>query len=256
MDVGHKLQQQWLLGHGPLGHRSHRRTQNFEKRILVRFESESGKVIKLSNPKGHSLDNKNFGLIACNQNLRGRKLNATGKLTTEFPPCVVSFLRNKTAVPSIYLRRSRLPVINGAWTGDQVRDYLQSETHPVRLSCHTTSGNLWMLSLWYLYEEGALWCATGGDAKILEYLREDPECAFEVSPNEPPYRGVRGRGPARIQPDENKRLLTRLIKRYLGDTDSTLARTLLDNDRDEYTIRLQPDQLFSWDYTQRMSDGT
>ncbi|MFB6356009.1 MAG: pyridoxamine 5'-phosphate oxidase family protein, partial [bacterium] len=89
--------------------------------------------------------------------------------------------------------------------------------------------------------DGAFWCATHEQAKVLEYLRHEPECAFEVSPNEPPYKGVRGRGTAEIERDEDKHVLTRLIKRYLGDTSTMLGKMLLNSDREEYKIEIEPE---------------
>jgi nitroimidazol reductase NimA-like FMN-containing flavoprotein (pyridoxamine 5'-phosphate oxidase superfamily) len=112
-----------------------------------------------------------------------------------------------------------------------------------------------MLSLWYLWEDDALWCATGADADVVRYLRANDEVAFEVSTNDPPYRGVRGRGHASIDVDEEKTLLRRLLQRYLGGTDSTLARRLLAPERDEVRIRVDPARLHSWDYSDRMQDS-
>jgi hypothetical protein len=143
--------------------------------------------------------------------------------------------------------------LTGPWTRPEVDDFLTT-TVPVRLSCRTPADHLWMLSLWYLWEDDALWCATGADADVVGYLDHRDEVAFEVSTNDPPYRGVRGRGHASIDADEDKRLLRRLLDRYLGGTDSALARRLLNPDRDEVRIRIDPVRLHSWDYSDRMAD--
>jgi hypothetical protein len=143
--------------------------------------------------------------------------------------------------------------LTGPWNRSAVDDFLTT-TVPVRLSCRTPADQLWMLSLWYLWEDEALWCATGADADVVRYLDHRDEVAFEVSTNDPPYRGVRGRGHATVDADADKRLLRRLLDRYLGGTDSALARRLLDPDRDEVRIRIDPVRLHSWDYSDRM-DG-
>ena len=111
-----------------------------------------------------------------------------------------------------------------------------------------------MLSLWYRYADGAFHCATGADADIVKYLRSNSSVAFEVSDNESPYKGVRGAGTATITPDEEKELLETLLVRYLGGTDSNLARKLLDADREEVHIRIEPSKLYTWDFTERMAD--
>jgi len=143
----------------------------------------------------------------------------------------------------------------GAWSRDGVASFLRETTVPVRLSCRTPADRLWMLSLWYEYRDGRLWCATAADADVVEYLRADDEVAFEVSTNEPPYRGVRGNGVARVEDDGGKELLTTLLERYLGGTDSSLADRLLDENREEVRIAIEPRRAFSWDYSARMADA-
>ncbi len=146
-----------------------------------------------------------------------------------------------------------MPTWTGAWSEDEAEAYLTDRTIPIRLACHT-SGGLWMLSLWYRYEGGAFHCATGADADVVEYLRSDSAVAFEVSDNEPPYKGVRGRGTATVTSGDGKELLETLLERYLGGTDSDLATKLLDADREEIHIRIEPSKLYTWDFTDRMAD--
>jgi hypothetical protein len=111
-----------------------------------------------------------------------------------------------------------------------------------------------MLSLWYLLRDDALWCATSAEADLVTFLETDAGVAFEVSENEPPYRGVRGSAEATVYPDEGKDLLRDLLERYLGGTDSRLARRLLDEGREEVRIRIDPTRTHTWDYTSRMRD--
>lgn len=144
--------------------------------------------------------------------------------------------------------------IYGAWSADEVGRFFEEATVPVRLACHTPSDRLWLVTLWYELADGTFLCATGRDATIVEYLERDASVAFEVSTNEPPYRGVRGNGRAVIGPDPDKAVLRSLLERYLRGTDSRLADRLLDDDREEVAIRLEPDRLCSWDYTERMGE--
>jgi recombinational DNA repair protein RecT len=109
-----------------------------------------------------------------------------------------------------------------------------------------------MLSLWYELRDDALWCATAASADLVEFLDHDPSVAFEASVNDPPYRGVRGQGEATVEPDPDKTVLRSLLDRYLGGTDSTLAQQLLDKDRAEVRIRIDPTRVATWDYSERM----
>ncbi|WP_267643664.1 pyridoxamine 5'-phosphate oxidase family protein [Haloarchaeobius amylolyticus] len=147
--------------------------------------------------------------------------------------------------------------IRGDWDHDAAAEFLTEATVPVRLSCHTPDGNLWMLSLWYEYDpgEGSFRCATAASADVVRYLRADDTVAFEISTNEVPYRGVRGQGTASIAPDENKTVLRRLLERYLGGTDSSLAKTLLSPDREEVCITVDIDRAYTWDFSDRMGDA-
>jgi len=144
----------------------------------------------------------------------------------------------------------------GEWDRAEVAAFLTDATVPVRLSCRTPAGGLWMLSLWYRFDadDERLVCATSAEADVVEYLRADDGVAFEVSTNDPPYRGVRGSGTATIVPDEEKAVLRGLLERYLGGTDSALARRLLDPERDEVAIRIDPARCYSWDFTERMRE--
>jgi hypothetical protein len=143
----------------------------------------------------------------------------------------------------------------GPWSPEQTREYLTERAVPIRVATRTPGGRLWMLSLWYLFRDGALWCATSASADVVAFIEDDPGVAFEVSENEPPYMGVRGSAEASLSPDEDKSLLRELIARYLGGTDSTLARRLLDADREEVRIRLEPTRTHTWDYSERMRDA-
>ncbi|MFC4357630.1 pyridoxamine 5'-phosphate oxidase family protein [Halobium salinum] len=142
----------------------------------------------------------------------------------------------------------------GPWSPEQVEQFLTETVVPLRLSCHAPSGYPWILSLWYRFEDGAFHCATKADADIVGMLESDDRVAFEVSTNDTPYRGVRGRGVASVTPDEEKQLLRGMLERYLGGTDSPLATHLLDPEREEVHIRIDPDRLVSWDYSGRMTD--
>ena len=144
----------------------------------------------------------------------------------------------------------------GAWNEAETEAFLGSATVPLRLSCHANGESLWMLSLWFLYRDDAFWCATSANADIVDYLADDDHVAFEISTNDPPYKGVRGNGAATVEADPEKALLRELLARYLGGTDSDLADRLLSPERDEVRIRIDPNRLYTWDFSDRMPEAS
>ncbi len=145
--------------------------------------------------------------------------------------------------------------IRGSLSRQSIRRYLEETVVPVRLSCHTPTDSLWMLSLWFEWvDDATIRCATAADADVVRYLEHDEHVAFEVSTNDPPYSGVRGSGTATVHPDPQKERLERLLERYLGGTDSALAQRLLDPERDEVEIVIEPAVVYGWDFGHRMAN--
>jgi hypothetical protein len=136
----------------------------------------------------------------------------------------------------------------------ETEHYLSEIRIPLRLSCLMASGWPSVLSLWYLYREGNLYCATQDTAKVVSYLRHDPRCAFEIAADQPPYCGVRGQGMATLDSPLGPEILQHLLIRYLGSTDSPLAQRLLAQSQHEVAIIIKPSKVFTWNYTSRMKD--
>jgi nitroimidazol reductase NimA-like FMN-containing flavoprotein (pyridoxamine 5'-phosphate oxidase superfamily) len=143
--------------------------------------------------------------------------------------------------------------LTGPYSRAEAAAFLDETAVPLRLACHG-AGGLWIVALWFRYVEdrGVFECATGRSADVVGMLESDPSVAFEVSTNDPPYRGVRGNGTVELTEDEGKERLRDLLERYLGGTDSDLAAELLEADREEVRIVIEPERLHSWDFSERM----
>ena len=63
----------------------------------------------------------------------------------------------------------------------QTEKYLREIRIPLRLSCTTKTGWPMIVSLWFLYQDTKLLCATQNSAKVVSYLQNEPRCAFEIS---------------------------------------------------------------------------
>lgn len=146
-----------------------------------------------------------------------------------------------------------MDIIGGPWAADVIEQYLHTAVLPVRLASIAADGSPVVLSLWYLYEEGSIWCATQRTSRIVARLEREPRCGFEIAADSIPYRGVRGRARATIDVHRGATLLPRLLNRYLGGTDSPLASWLLARTEHEVAIRLDRMRVSTWDFTGRMT---
>lgn len=140
---------------------------------------------------------------------------------------------------------------SGPWAADEIEQYLLDTIIPVRIATIGSSGPM-VQSLWFIYDEDALWCATQSDAVVVRRLRADPRCGFEVAADSPPYRGVRGRGRATIETDAAASILPRLIDRYLGSQSTPLGNWLMSRLDGEVAVRITDLTVTSWDYSGRM----
>jgi nitroimidazol reductase NimA-like FMN-containing flavoprotein (pyridoxamine 5'-phosphate oxidase superfamily) len=141
---------------------------------------------------------------------------------------------------------------SSAWSASEIQQFLLAAEIPVRLACLSASGAPLLCSLWFLYDEGAIWCATPRSAKVVEWLQNDPRCAFEIGGDLMPYRGVRGQGSVMLSRADGPAILLRLIDRYLHSRDSGFARWLIARQDAEVALRIEPAWLTSWDFSARM----
>jgi len=142
--------------------------------------------------------------------------------------------------------------IRGPWTRERVDAFLSQTIVPVRLAHAARDGHPEVLSLWFTWRDGAVWCATSPRARVVERLAREPRCGFEVAPDAPPYRGVRGRGRAELVPERGAEVLLELVDRYLGTRDSSFALWLLARAEHEMAIRIAPERVTTWDFAERM----
>ena len=116
---------------------------------------------------------------------------------------------------------------------------------PIRIGFIKPNGAPSIISLWYIDINGKIYCATQKTAKIIQYLENHPTCGFEIAADSPPYKGSRGEGTAKIIPSKGPEILKILIKKYLGDKESTLSKN-------EIAIEITQKKIFHYDYSKRM----
>jgi hypothetical protein len=145
------------------------------------------------------------------------------------------------------------PIVAGPWSIEQIQEYLRTTVIPIRLSVHGLSGAPVVASHWFTYDDGVLRCAVRDGSFIDRCLSVNAACGFEIARDDPPYRGVRGRGDATRSTDRDKALLKSLHDRYLGANDTAFRKWLANRNHDETAIAIKPARWTSWDYTCRMT---
>ncbi|MGB7293863.1 MAG: hypothetical protein WBD99_16975 [Thermodesulfobacteriota bacterium] len=116
----------------------------------------------------------------------------------------------------------------------------------------TDTGWPLVTSLWFVFMNQRLYCSTQRTAKVIEFLSQNPRCGFEIASDQPPYRGVRGKGRATLSEEMGPKVLRILMDRYHIRKDSTLGKFLLSNLKNETAIEIEPIRIFTWDYSDRM----
>ena len=135
----------------------------------------------------------------------------------------------------------------------EMAHFLEATRIPVRLGCKTKSGWPLVVSLWFLHQDGRIFCATQESARVVQYLKKEPRCGFEIAADQPPYCGVRGQAKSRIDKTLGAEILEKLLIRYLGNLENPLAKNLLAKAETEVAIVLEPVRVFTWDFSQRMA---
>ena len=143
-------------------------------------------------------------------------------------------------------------VRSGPWSPSQIEAWLSDTVVPLRLATAGRRGPL-VQSVWFRYADGRLWCATQRDSVLAKRVGRDPAVGWEVSPDEPPYRGVRGTGRAELLQESPlvAEVLAGLIERY-GQSDTALAQWLLSRVETELLVTIGDLRITSWDFTPRM----
>ena len=141
----------------------------------------------------------------------------------------------------------------GAWNGAVIARFLLDSRIPLRLSFESRNGPI-IVPLWFEYSDGRMVSCSPEESTLVQSLVAKPEVAFDVSTNDLPYRGVRGRGHASCTTTTDTAQLETLLTRYVGGTDGQLAQWLLNRSGRESIIVIEPSWLTSWDFSERMRD--
>jgi nitroimidazol reductase NimA-like FMN-containing flavoprotein (pyridoxamine 5'-phosphate oxidase superfamily) len=138
------------------------------------------------------------------------------------------------------------------WDTFKIKHYLKENTYPIRLSFLNKRGDPQICSLWYQYLDGEILCASHKNSFLVNQLKSNKVVSFEVSTNDYPYKGVRGKGSVELVSGDADEILDALIERYLGSSNASLSTWLKSRAKDEFLIKITPTLVTSWDFSNRM----
>jgi nitroimidazol reductase NimA-like FMN-containing flavoprotein (pyridoxamine 5'-phosphate oxidase superfamily) len=144
--------------------------------------------------------------------------------------------------------------VSGPWDFEQTVSFLNEMKIPIRVASVGGLGPI-VQSLWFDFDDGALWCATQANSVLVKRLSANNQIGFEVSGDLAPYRGVRGTGIASIHPELAERVLHKLIHKYQGTAETELSQWLLSRLDREVAVKITALKLATWDFSGRMSAG-
>lgn len=136
-----------------------------------------------------------------------------------------------------------------------IENYLHNIRIPIRLAMIGEDGHPLVVSLWFYYTDKNIYCATNREARIVGILGNNPNVGFEIASDLPPYCGVRGSGVVSIEDDRDKIMLQKIYGKYFVNTDSKLYQYLMDAQREEVVLVIDPTKMHTWNFENRMEDA-
>ena len=122
----------------------------------------------------------------------------------------------------------------------EITTLLHDLASPVRLASQSPNGFPLISTLWFIYEDGIFWCITQQRTLLRRNLAANPRCAFEIGLDGKRFKLLRGQGLATLDLADGGRVTERMIDRYLGDPNGSIATTMRKQISTEYAIAIRP----------------
>jgi len=151
-----------------------------------------------------------------------------------------------------------MPGMPNKVTEDEVNKFLESKLN-IQLATIDEDGYPSIQPLWFLYDEesGKIYISTQNNTrKIYNLNKTSDKIYFSIDDETFPYRGVKGRGIAKISEDidTNIPITEKIIMKYLGTLDNPLAQMIMDNAKKgiQVVIEITPKFFSAWDFGKSM----
>jgi len=135
----------------------------------------------------------------------------------------------------------------------EIDAFLARSKTPLRLGTTNSKGEPNIHPVWYDFVNNKLYFMSYKEAVKVRNLKQNKTVYFSVDTDAMPNTGVKGKGTAIIVKDTGKALSLseKIIAKYLGDLNSTMAKNMVDQVRkgEEVLVEITPHFFSTWDYT-------
>jgi nitroimidazol reductase NimA-like FMN-containing flavoprotein (pyridoxamine 5'-phosphate oxidase superfamily) len=135
----------------------------------------------------------------------------------------------------------------------EVDAFLSGSKTPLRLATTNPKGEPNIHPVWYHYANDRIYLMSTKETVKVRNMNQNKTVYFSIDTDAMPNRGVKGKGTATMIKDPNKAvsLSERIVAKYLGDTTSKMAKSMIDEVRkgSEVLVEITPQFFSTWDYT-------
>jgi nitroimidazol reductase NimA-like FMN-containing flavoprotein (pyridoxamine 5'-phosphate oxidase superfamily) len=138
-------------------------------------------------------------------------------------------------------------------TEEEVDKFLESKLN-LQLATIDELGDPGIQPVWFEYDKDkkSLFIMTPKTSKKAQNIRRKSKIYFSIDDENFPYKGVKGKGEAKVLEDEQKIMLLveKINMKYLDTLDHPIAKMLIDNTRNgiETVFEITPKFFSTWDF--------
>ena len=147
--------------------------------------------------------------------------------------------------------------IPGMTREEAERFLLESSKLNLQIATIDEKGDPNIQPVWFNYDKDAekLLILTSKSAKKTQNLRNRPTIYFSVDDENPPYKGVKGKGIATVIEEPNRIVpqAEKISMKYLGTLDHPAAKEMADRSRngEGVLVEISPKFFSTWDFGKR-----
>lgn len=142
-----------------------------------------------------------------------------------------------------------------ALTKSEIDDFLHNSKLNVRLGTVDKKGDPMIHPVWFYYMNDKIYIETSKESQKANNIRRKNTVYFSIDEERMPYKGVRGKGTAKIIEGAEKvsPITEKIMIKYTGSLDNPIAKQLMDAAKAGFSIAIEitPKYYSTWDYSRR-----